>query len=157
MHQSWSCYLKRCYCEKVALHWSLWHTVKSVQCKRWVKLIVVCVCASKVDHGFVGETERHLLVTNTVCTRICPFHQRVGEIDLRSGNWGQFHQHYTNSFYTCRSQKRKKLLELSVFFSLLESACIKAACKMLVKLTPGLKKKPYMQQKEVISEAKSAF
>ena len=46
----------------------------------------------------------------------------------------------THSFYTRRSQKRKKLLELTVFFVLLGSACVKAAHKMLVKLTAGLKK-----------------
>ena len=33
------------------------------------------------------------------------------------------------SFYTSRSQKRKKLLDLTVFFVLLGSACIKAAHK----------------------------
>ena len=37
-----------------------------------------------------------------------------------------------------RSQKSKKLLQLTVFFALLGSACIKAACKMLVKLTFGV-------------------
>ena len=51
--------------------------------------------------------------------------------------WGQFHQHSTSSFYACRSQKRKKLLNLTVFLVLLGSARIKAACRMLVKLTPG--------------------
>ena len=45
---------------------------------------------------------------------------------------------FTRSFYTCRSWKRKKLLELTVFFALLGSALIKAACKMLVKLTLAL-------------------
>ena len=34
-------------------------------------------------------------------------------------------------------RKRKKLLEMIVFFALLGSACVKAACKMMVKLTPG--------------------
>ena len=41
------------------------------------------------------------------------------------------------SFYTPRSEKRKKLLELSVFFALLGSACVKTVRKMLVKLTPA--------------------
>ena len=44
----------------------------------------------------------------------------------------------TRSFYAHRSQKRKKMLDLTVFFALLGSACVKAACKMLVKLTPDL-------------------
>ena len=43
---------------------------------------------------------------------------------------------FTGSFYACRSQKRKKLLNLTVFFALLGSALVKAARKMLVKLTP---------------------
>ena len=44
---------------------------------------------------------------------------------------------FTRSFYVRRSQKCKKLLELTVFFALLESECVKAAHKMLVKLTIG--------------------
>ena len=43
---------------------------------------------------------------------------------------------FKHSFYTRRSQKRKKLLELIIFFALLRSAHVKVACKMLVKLTP---------------------
>ena len=39
-------------------------------------------------------------------------------------------------FYARRSQKRKKMLELTVFFALLGSSCVKAACKMLMKFTP---------------------
>ena len=46
---------------------------------------------------------------------------------------------FTHSFYKCRSKKRKKLLNLTVFVGLLESACIKAASKMLVKLAPDPK------------------
>ena len=34
---------------------------------------------------------------------------------------------------------RKKLLDLTVFFCALGSACVKPACKILVKLTPGNK------------------
>ena len=49
---------------------------------------------------------------------------------------------FKRSFYTWRSQKCKKLIELTVFLVLLGSACIKAACKMLVKLTPELWIKP---------------
>ena len=44
---------------------------------------------------------------------------------------------FTRSFYAHRSQKRKKLLDLTVFFALLGSAQVKAARKLLVKLTPG--------------------
>ena len=51
---------------------------------------------------------------------------------------GQFHQHSTSSFYVQRSLKRKKLLNLTVFFVLLGSGCVKAARRMLVKLTPGV-------------------
>ena len=43
---------------------------------------------------------------------------------------------FKRSFYTRRFQKRKKLLELIIFFALLGSARVKVACKMLVKLTP---------------------
>ena len=41
------------------------------------------------------------------------------------------------NFYAPRSVKRKKLLELTVFFALLGSVRVKVASKMLVKLTPG--------------------
>ena len=43
---------------------------------------------------------------------------------------------FTRSFYARRSQNCKKLLELIVFFALLGSTRVKAARKMLVKLTP---------------------
>ena len=42
---------------------------------------------------------------------------------------------FTCSFYTRRSQKRKKLPELTVFFALLRSVRVRAARNMLVKLT----------------------
>ena len=45
---------------------------------------------------------------------------------------------FARSFYARRFQKQKKLLEQTVFFALLGSACVKAAHKMLVKLTPRL-------------------
>ena len=45
---------------------------------------------------------------------------------------------FKRSFYAGRSQKRKKLLELTVFFSLLGSASVTAESKMLVKLTTDL-------------------
>ena len=43
---------------------------------------------------------------------------------------------FTCSFYARRSQKRKKLLDMTVFFALLGSAHVNAASKMLMKLTP---------------------
>ena len=42
----------------------------------------------------------------------------------------------TSSFYSSRSQKRKKLLNLTVFFALLEPVHVKAARKILVNLNP---------------------
>ena len=45
---------------------------------------------------------------------------------------------FTPSFYECRSQKHKKLLDFTAFFALLGSTGVKAAHKMLVKLTHGL-------------------
>ena len=41
------------------------------------------------------------------------------------------------SFYAHRSQKRKKLLDLTVFFMLRRSARVKAAHRTSVKLNPG--------------------
>jgi len=55
----------------------------------------------------------------------------VDEIDT----WGQFRLHFTSSLYV-KAQKYTK--DLTVFFSLLGSVCAKAACKMFVKLTPGV-------------------
>ena len=43
---------------------------------------------------------------------------------------------FTRSFYTHRSQKRKKLLELTVSFALLGSVHVKASRKIMVKLIP---------------------
>ena len=42
---------------------------------------------------------------------------------------------FTHSFYARRSQKRKKAAWVDCFFAILGSACVKAARKMLVKLT----------------------
>ena len=56
---------------------------------------------------------------------------------------------FTFRFYLCRSQKHKKLLDLTDFFSLLGSACVKAACKMLVKLTPDLHTGNFSQKRIV--------
>jgi hypothetical protein len=50
---------------------------------------------------------------------------------------GQFHQHFMSRFYTCSEPKSAaKTDNLNAFFTLLGSACVKAACKGLVKLTP---------------------
>ena len=45
---------------------------------------------------------------------------------------------FTSTFYARRSQKLKKLLNMTVFQALLGSAPVKAACKTLVKLTPDV-------------------
>ena len=45
---------------------------------------------------------------------------------------------FMRSFYAHRSQKHKKLLDLTVFFALLESLLVKAVRIMLVKLTLGV-------------------
>ena len=56
----------------------------------------------------------------------------------RVRSWVKFIKVLTCSFYAHRSQKRKKLLDLAVFFVLLGSVRVQAAHKMMVKLTPGL-------------------
>jgi len=45
---------------------------------------------------------------------------------------------FAQSFYACRSQKRKNSLMPSVFFVLLGSALVKSVRKMLIKLTQGV-------------------
>jgi hypothetical protein len=45
---------------------------------------------------------------------------------------------FIQSFYACRSQKRKSANDLTAIFVLLGSAGIKAARKMLMKLTLGI-------------------
>jgi len=49
----------------------------------------------------------------------------LDEIDT----WGQFHQHFTQSFYVRRSQRHKNTVKPSVFFALLESARVQACPK----------------------------
>ncbi len=50
----------------------------------------------------------------------------------------QFHQHFTRSFYACRSQKRKNVqLSHQYLFTLLGSESVKAVCRTLMKLSPG--------------------
>ena len=43
---------------------------------------------------------------------------------------------FMRSFYARRSLKHKKMLDLTVFFALLGSVCVKAARKMLVTFSP---------------------
>jgi len=50
--------------------------------------------------------------------------------------WSQFHRCSTYSFYTCRSQKCKKDIQVVNLFTLSGSTSVKAECKTLVKLTP---------------------
>ena len=59
----------------------------------------------------------------------------AGEIRTRTG--ANFINVFTHSYYESRSQKSKKLLNLTVYVALLGSTRVKAACKMIVKLTPG--------------------
>jgi len=52
--------------------------------------------------------------------------------------WGRFYQRSTSSFGMHRSRKRKKIQSSrQSFLVLLGSVCIKAASRMLVKLTSG--------------------
>ena len=52
------------------------------------------------------------------------------------GTWCQFHQHFMSSFYTRRSQKRRKDTHVKQLFALLESACVKAAHKHVDEIDP---------------------
>ncbi len=52
---------------------------------------------------------------------------------------GQFHQHvYTKLISAQIPKAQQNTVKLSVFFALLESARAKAACRILMKLTPGV-------------------
>ncbi len=54
--------------------------------------------------------------------------------------WGQFHQYFFRGFYVWRLQipkAQKKTDSLTVFFALMESARVKAACKTVERLTAG--------------------
>jgi len=55
-------------------------------------------------------------------------------------NWCQFYQPSMSSFYTHRSQKRKKDRQLDCLFALSGSWRLKAAPGLYIKLTPGAKK-----------------
>jgi len=65
------------------------------------------------------------------------FYSFKKEVENPDRIWGQFHQHFTWSFYTWRSQKRKKDLWLDCLFALLGSSSVNAAGRMLMKLTSG--------------------
>ncbi len=62
---------------------------------------------------------------------------QVRSSPVSCNTWGQFHQHSTSSFCAYRSRKHTKTGKLSVYFTLLGSVWTKAACRMLMKLTPG--------------------
>ena len=61
----------------------------------------------------------------------------LSQCRCRHRSWTNFTIVFMPTFYVSRSQMRKKLFDLTVFLALLGSACIKAARKMLVKLTLG--------------------
>ena len=56
--------------------------------------------------------------------------KEVWRTDVKLGQkkmtWGQFHQHFTSSFYMCRAQKHRKDGQLKQLFALSGSACIKS-------------------------------
>ena len=52
--------------------------------------------------------------------------------------WGQFHHHFTSSFYVRRSQKCIKDSQVKQIVVLLGSACIKAAHKHVDEIDPDL-------------------
>ena len=81
----------------------------------------------------------HQKSPKTVKVRQLDVHLKRTELKVISKRIGvNFINLFIRNFSACRSQKRKKLLELPVFFVLLGSARIKAARKMFVKLAPGV-------------------
>ena len=50
--------------------------------------------------------------------------------------WGQFHQHFTHSFYGHRSQKCKIDSQVKQLFALLGFVCVKATCKHVDEIDP---------------------
>jgi hypothetical protein len=58
--------------------------------------------------------------------------EHVDEIDIR----GRFHQHFYEQLFMFADPKSAKRQVSSAFFALLGSTRVKAACEMLVKLTP---------------------
>jgi hypothetical protein len=51
----------------------------------------------------------------------------------------RFHQHFTSSFYACRSQKHKNDSQVNSHFVLLWSTCLKALCKHVGEIDPWCK------------------
>jgi len=49
---------------------------------------------------------------------------------------GQFHQHFTSSYYVCRSQERKKDNQVISHFALLGSRLVEAVCKHVGEIDP---------------------
>jgi len=76
----------------------------------------------------------HVFVMNTTLWYKTKCNSQIFFITLKSRGV-DFTNMFTQSFYAQRSQKRKKTVKSSVSFALLGSPCIKAALKMLVKLT----------------------
>jgi len=73
-----------------------------------------------------------------VCLNPRAFISTVELIRLFQFTCVNFTDMFTRSFYTQRSQKRKKTDKLTVFFVFLGSVCVKAERKMLMNLTPGI-------------------
>jgi len=72
--------------------------------------------------------------SNLVSIRSCQYYRKT-----LFYNMGQFHQHFTHSFYTHRSRKCKKIqLSCQYLFTLSGSAGAKAVHRMLMKLSPNL-------------------
>ena len=97
-------------------------------------------CARQPDNlyafGLSSSPRKLACVASGYCTACdTDSHDRKVCQSPRSGV--NFINVFTCNFYACRSQKRKKLLELTVVFVLLGSLRVKAARKLLVKLTPG--------------------
>jgi hypothetical protein len=78
------------------------------------------------------------ILTNGVC-RLAKLRNKVfanSKIENKQGNLVSISP--TCSFCVRRSQKHKKADDLTVFFTLLCSACVNTAPRMLMKLTPGV-------------------
>ncbi len=84
--------------------------------------LFICFCSTYIQFPF------HCFVERLRCCLIGKHNTYWQGI---SGIWGQFQQHFTCSFLRMhRSQKCKKDWHLDSIFVLLESARIKATCKM---------------------------
>ena len=60
--------------------------------------------------------------------------KNVDEIDIL----GQFHPHFTHSFYACRAQKRKNTVRLYIFLALLRSCAHKIWAQNIGEIDPCL-------------------